>query len=416
MLKNVATTLIVYCWDATTGLPKTGDAANLTAYRTLDFGTVTVLADASATELDSTNAKGYYKFDLAQGETNGDYNLYTCKSSTSNVVCLAVPPFVHTLPTTGLLAPATAGRTLVVDAAGLADANVVKGGPSGSGVAVNANTITHLNQIFDTDYATIYDTTSKAFLSKLGNFAMGGSSLAVTYASSQDFTSTQKTSVTTAATAATPTAAAVTGNVGGNVVGSIGSLATQAKADVNAEADTALSDYGALKPTVAGRTLDVSAGGEAGIDLANVGSSGTTVNLSGVTVKAVTDGVTVASIASDAVSASALSSDAVAEIQNGLSTLTAAGVRTAVGLASANLDTQLTAIPTAAQNAAGLLDLAAAIEGLTPRQLGRLLAAVIAGKSTNGGTHFRDLADTKDRIAATLDGSNNRTAVTRDAT
>lgn len=34
----------------------------------------------------------------------------------------------------------------------------------------------------------------------------------------------------------------VTGNVGGNVTGSIGSLATQAKADVNAEADAALAD------------------------------------------------------------------------------------------------------------------------------------------------------------------------------
>ena len=34
----------------------------------------------------------------------------------------------------------------------------------------------------------------------------------------------------------------VTGNVGGNVTGSVGSLATQAKADVNAEADTAISD------------------------------------------------------------------------------------------------------------------------------------------------------------------------------
>lgn len=44
----------------------------------------------------------------------------------------------------------------------------------------------------------------------------------------------------------------VTGNVGGNVVGSIGSLATQAKADVNAEADTALSDVG-VTTTVTGR-------------------------------------------------------------------------------------------------------------------------------------------------------------------
>ncbi len=72
--------------------------------------------------------------------------------------------------------------------------------------------------------------------------------------------------------------------------------------------------------------------------------------------------------------------------------------------------------PTAAANAAALLDLAAAIEGLTPRELGRLVAAVLLGKSTGGGTHYRDLADTKDRVAAVLDGSNNRTAVTRDAT
>jgi hypothetical protein len=39
-----------------------------------------------------------------------------------------------------------------------------------------------------------------------------------------------------------------------------------------------------LAPTVAARTLDVSAGGEAGIDLANVGSPTTTLNLSGTTI------------------------------------------------------------------------------------------------------------------------------------
>jgi hypothetical protein len=39
-----------------------------------------------------------------------------------------------------------------------------------------------------------------------------------------------------------------------------------------------------LVPTVAGRTLDVSAGGEAGVDWANVGSPTTSVNLSGTTI------------------------------------------------------------------------------------------------------------------------------------
>lgn len=39
-----------------------------------------------------------------------------------------------------------------------------------------------------------------------------------------------------------------------------------------------------LKPTTQGRTLDVSAGGEAGVDWANVGSQTTTVNLSATTI------------------------------------------------------------------------------------------------------------------------------------
>lgn len=51
-------------------------------------------------------------------------------------------------------------------------------------------------------------------------------------------------SVTGAVGSVTGAVGSVTGNVGGNVTGSVGSLATQAKADVNAEADTALSDAG----------------------------------------------------------------------------------------------------------------------------------------------------------------------------
>ena len=46
---------------------------------------------------------------------------------------------------------------------------------------------------------------------------------------------------------------------------------------------------GTLRPTIAGRTLDVSSTGEAGMDWANIGSPTTTVNLSGTTVKTATD-------------------------------------------------------------------------------------------------------------------------------
>ena len=79
--------------------------------------------------------------------------------------------------------------------------------------------------------------------------------------------------------------------------------------------------------------------------------------------------ITAAVIATDAIDADALAADAIAEIQSGLSTLTAAGVRTAIGLASANLDAQLDAIPTAVENAAAvqsgtsLVDLAVMVTG-----------------------------------------------------
>jgi hypothetical protein len=53
---------------------------------------------------------------------------------------------------------------------------------------------------------------------------------------------------------------------------------------------------------------------------------------------------TVNGLAANTVTASALAADAVTEIQSGLSTLTQANIRTAVGLASANLDTQLSGI------------------------------------------------------------------------
>ena len=58
--------------------------------------------------------------------------------------------------------------------------------------------------------------------------------------------------------------------------------------------------------------------------------------------------------------------------------------------------------------------------GYTAAEILRLLASVMAGKSTGGGTGtvaFRDLADTKTRVTATVDvDTGNRTAITRDAT
>jgi hypothetical protein len=96
MFKNVAAKIALFAFDVSTGLPKTGDAANLTAYVSKDHGAVTALADTTATELDAVNAKGWYLFDVAQAESNADCCLFSGKSVTANVVVVARP--VYTLP------------------------------------------------------------------------------------------------------------------------------------------------------------------------------------------------------------------------------------------------------------------------------------------------------------------------------
>lgn len=97
MNKNVASQKIqLFAFDTTTGAPKTGDAANITAYVSKDHGAVTVLGDTSATEMDATNAKGIYVFDLTQGETNADELTFSAKSSTANISIS--PRFVSTNP------------------------------------------------------------------------------------------------------------------------------------------------------------------------------------------------------------------------------------------------------------------------------------------------------------------------------
>jgi hypothetical protein len=169
-----------------------------------------------------------------------------------------------------------------------------------------------------------------------------------------------------------------------------------------------------LAPTVAGRTLDVSATGEAGLDWANIGAPTTAQNLSATNIDvdqvvasvsgavgSVTAGVTLAASAVQAIwdaltsalttvgsigkllvdnvnaTISSRSSHSAADVWavatrlltagtnialakgvgvTGFNDLSAADVRTAVGLASANLDTQLDALPTAAENADAVWD------------------------------------------------------------
>lgn len=139
----------------------------------------------------------------------------------------------------------------------------------------------------------------------------------------------------------------VTGNVGGNVTGSIGSLGAQAKLDVNAEADTALSDVG-VTTTITGRidaaisTRLATAGYTAPLDAAG---TRTAVGLASANLD-----TQISSLAT----ASALSTVST-NVSTAVTQTTASSLRAAVGLASANLDTQLGDLPTAVENADALL-------------------------------------------------------------
>lgn len=92
-------------------------------------------------------------------------------------------------------------------------------------------------------------------------------------------------------------------------------------AEFNGEARVELQP---LSPTTAGRTLDVSTTGEAGIDWANIGGPTTSQTLSGTTIGTAT------ALGANSVSAAALATDAVAEIAAAISIPSAASVADAV--------------------------------------------------------------------------------------
>lgn len=218
-----------------------------------------------------------------------------------------------------------------------------------------------------------------------------------------DFTATMKTSIGTAVAASAVASVtgnvggnvvgsvgSVTGNVGGNVTGSIGSLSTPALAQfftadsgetfadavsgsvvkeiadnsgggdpwntslpgayssgtagyiLGTNLDAAITSR--LAPTSAGRTLDVTANGTAGIDWGNIENPSTAVNLSGTNID--TDQV-VASVTGAVGSVTGAVGSVTGNVGgtvNGLTATAQGNVRTAVGLASADLDTQLGAI------------------------------------------------------------------------
>ena len=93
MQKNIAgQKWICFAFDTTTGLPKTGDALNITANLRLDGGVANPVDDTNPAELEG----GYYAFDLTDAETNGNMIVICPSSVTANIAVIGVPGAVWT--------------------------------------------------------------------------------------------------------------------------------------------------------------------------------------------------------------------------------------------------------------------------------------------------------------------------------
>lgn len=105
LLKNIAAQgIYLYAYTIATGAAKTGDAANITGYSSIEGATTgTVFGTAHPTEISAANLPGVYWQPLAQAETNGNCIAYCWKSATAGV---AIDPVL--ILTTGVSIPAVA--------------------------------------------------------------------------------------------------------------------------------------------------------------------------------------------------------------------------------------------------------------------------------------------------------------------
>ncbi len=324
IFKNTASQKVyVFAFDVTNNTAKTGDAANISAYISKDYGAVTQLGDTSATEVDSTNAKGMYVFDITQTETNADVILLTGKSSTANIAVVGAPTSIDTRPpNAGALSIDSNGRVDVIKIAGTTQtardigASVLLSTGTGTGQLDFTSGVVKANatQILGTAVSTpatagILDVNVK----NIDNDAASASGTVTfpnaTLASTTNITAGTITTATNVTTVNGLAAAVIT-------AASIAASALNGKGDWNiGKTGYALSAAGVQAIWDALTSA-----------LTTVGSIG----------KLLVDNIN-ATISSRLASASYTAP------------LDAAGTRSAIGLASANLDTQIDALPTAAE-------------------------------------------------------------------
>jgi len=103
--RGVAAKIMVYAYDKTTGLAKTGDTANITAYVSKDDATGVATNDVNPAAV--TNMAGYYAFDMTAAEMTANSVVVLPVSATANILVERV----HVLTT-----PQTFLQSLVDDA------------------------------------------------------------------------------------------------------------------------------------------------------------------------------------------------------------------------------------------------------------------------------------------------------------
>jgi hypothetical protein len=367
------------------GLPDYANQGRLKSGATIASGDFKVSKDGGAfanlTNLPVATSQGV-QLSLTSTEMNADNVTIACVDQTSPPEWCDTIVNVQTSArqVDDLAYPATSGRSMVVDASGLVDANTVKVGPSGSGTAQTARDIgasVLLSAGTGTGQLDFTSGVVKANLAQILGTALTETAGQIAAAFKKLFD------------VASPVLTATSVNQTGD---SYARLGAPAGASVSADIAAVKTDTAAIKTKTDSLTFTV-----AGMADANV------VDWKGA-------------------AAPAMTGDAFARLGAPAGASVSADIA-AVNAKTTNLPASPAAvsdIPTANANADALLDRADGIEtGYTPRKILRLMASVLFGKVSGGGTTtntFRDLGDTKARVTSTVDSDGNRTSVTLDGT
>lgn len=284
LLKNAIQKVHVYAYDSTTGAAKTGDAAQITGYVSLD-GTANAIDDTNPAEVDTTNLPGVYVFDVTAAETNCDAWALYAKSSTANI---RIEPIIG-FTTAGTAASLTAAVASIANDA-ITDAAIATGAIAATAFAAGAIDAAAIAADAGTEIGTAVWATAARTLTAGTNIT------GVTLAADQAVNVTKIGGQAT--TAAAPVA----------VLASVGTAATS-----TAQTGDSFARIGAAGVGLTGITGVTLAATQTGVTIPTVT---TLTNL-----PAIPDNwLTAAGINADAITAAKLHADVTTELQTGLAT------------------------------------------------------------------------------------------------